>query len=203
MPWTIQKRGNKYCVIKRGGKTEKCHDNKRQAETHMAALYASENKSLLWLEKDNNGLRQMLLVSSNNFEDREQEIVRKQALMDYVKSFSPNPLLFWHGGEPIGEIIDAQMVGGFLLELAKELPNKLVDLSRGSESSFRVQIAKIWDVIEANPGDWGASIGFQYIAGDEKDGIYDAIRKKETSILPIDAAANAFTHAHIIKEDSL
>lgn len=46
MPWSIEKRGDKYCVVKDSDhSTEACHDTKREAQDHMKALYSNEPKS--------------------------------------------------------------------------------------------------------------------------------------------------------------
>ena len=46
MPWHIQKRDDKFCVIKDAdGSTEKCHETEDQAKAHLRALYASEERS--------------------------------------------------------------------------------------------------------------------------------------------------------------
>lgn len=46
MPWQVEEREGKYCVIKEtDGSTEKCHDTREEANRHMAALYASENRA--------------------------------------------------------------------------------------------------------------------------------------------------------------
>lgn len=148
------------------------------------------------------GTRYLLIVSSNAYKDREDEIVSEKALQEYVKDFKPGkPLLFWHGGEPIGEIIGAEMKGPFLIEVAKELPNADVNLARDKkEPPLIVSISKVWDAIEKHDGKWGASIGFKFEKGDEQDKVYDDILKFETSILPLEAAANAVTNAIMFKE---
>jgi HK97 family phage prohead protease len=46
MPWRIEKREGKFCVIKEtDGSTEKCHPTRKEAEAHMKALYASETST--------------------------------------------------------------------------------------------------------------------------------------------------------------
>lgn len=46
MPWSIEKRGSKYCVIKDDdGHNQGCHDSRAQAERQRRALYASEEAS--------------------------------------------------------------------------------------------------------------------------------------------------------------
>jgi len=47
MPWKIEARDGEYCVIKYDGEVEKCHPTKAQANAHMRALYASEDKNML------------------------------------------------------------------------------------------------------------------------------------------------------------
>jgi len=46
MPWHIQQRGSRYCVIKDSdGSIEKCHRTKAEAARHMAALYANTEEA--------------------------------------------------------------------------------------------------------------------------------------------------------------
>lgn len=45
MPWRIDRRDERYCVIKEtDGTTEKCHGTRQEAVAHMRALYASERQ---------------------------------------------------------------------------------------------------------------------------------------------------------------
>lgn len=42
MPWHIEKRDDRFCVIKDAdGSTEKCHETEEMAKRHMAALYSA------------------------------------------------------------------------------------------------------------------------------------------------------------------
>jgi phage head maturation protease len=46
VPWHVEKREDRYCVVKEtDGSTEKCHDTREQATRHMAALYAAESEN--------------------------------------------------------------------------------------------------------------------------------------------------------------
>jgi phage head maturation protease len=46
MPWHIEHREGKFCVVKDAdGSTEKCHETEEEAKDHMAALYSSENRA--------------------------------------------------------------------------------------------------------------------------------------------------------------
>lgn len=42
MPWSIKRRDGKFCVVKEGGKVEKCHASRADAVKHQRALYANE-----------------------------------------------------------------------------------------------------------------------------------------------------------------
>lgn len=146
------------------------------------------------------GERLMFLISSNAFKDREDEIVREKALEEYVKNFTGNKLLWWHGGEPIGKIVDAQMVGAFLVEVAKERPNRAINLARkANDSPMDTTIKEVWDFIERKDTgiNWAASIGFRFVRDDIDDGVFEKILKFETSVLPLDVAANLFTFARV------
>jgi hypothetical protein len=44
---------------------------------------------------------------------------------------------------------------------------------------------------------WGASIGFRFVRDDIEDGVFEKILKFETSVLPLEVAANPFTFARV------
>jgi hypothetical protein len=112
-----------------------------------------------------------------------------------------NVLLFWHGGDPIGDIVDADYEEGFLLELARELPDAAVNLAREGEPEFKVSIRAVWDVFEADPVGWGASIGFKALRSDKRRRTYRTMLKHETSVLPISEAANLVTLSQIVRSE--
>lgn len=138
--------------------------------------------------KGKDGLRYIGLITSNAYVDRDNEFVSEDALKQWVDSAweggryqARNPLLFWHAGEPVGDVIWSDMRGSFLVEIAKERATPFA--------------AAIFDLIERDDIDWGVSHGFRDQAHDF-DGrwkIYRRIDKKETSVLPLAFAANAFT----------
>jgi hypothetical protein len=205
MPYTIIREGEQFCVHKRegerAGKRIACHDTREKAQRQIAALEASETKeSLVFLFKED-GRRRMFLISSNAYRDKEDEIVREKALRQYVDNFQPGgELQFWHGGDAIGQVVEAKMFGPFLVEIAEELPNKEIDLSRPGEPSYPTTIKQVWDAIEKSDIEWGASIGFKFQKGDEQDKEYEEILIFERSILPRAAAANAVTLSKVLKE---
>lgn len=148
--------------------------------------------------------RYMFLISSNAYEDRATDIVREKALTEYVDHFKPNPHLYWHGGDPIGEIIAAEMHGPFLLEVSRELSDARINLARDQdEPPLLVQRAAVWDALEKNTIPWGASISFYYQKGDEQDRVYETILKKETSTLPLEDAANGITLSNVIGGENM
>jgi hypothetical protein len=148
-----------------------------------------------------NNLRHMFLISSNAYRDREKEIVRQKALQRYVDNFQPGgELQFWHGGDAIGQVVESKMFGPFLVEIAQELPDKQIDLSRPDESPYPITVKEIWDAIEKSDIEWGASIGFKFKKGDEQDKEYEEVLIFERSILPRAAAANAVTLSKVLKE---
>lgn len=144
--------------------------------------------------KDASGRRYMFIVTSNGYKDREEEWIPAAELKNYVercwideKTFhSDNPLLFWHDERlKAGDIIWADMQGSFLIELARE----------GDDPISKA----LWDYREANPGGelWGASHGFRYRER-SAEGVYAGVRKKETSFLPLWAAANLLTASEVL-----
>jgi hypothetical protein len=147
----------------------------------------------------------MVIRSSNAYEDREQEIVRQKALQGYVDAswkdnefVGDNTLLVWHAGDPIGDIIYAETVGPFLLEVARERPNAIVNLADEGEPRIDTTVKVVWDALEMD-SELGASIQFGYVTSDRKDGVYEVIYKIETSVLPRWAAANIITDSEIIR----
>jgi hypothetical protein len=196
MPVKVVRRGDKFCVEEPNGKPVKCHAVKADADAHARAINANIHKSMIDIYKSDSGLRHVLLISSNAYEDRDEEIVMEKALVQHVKDFEPGgKLLFWHGGQAIGTVQDAWMSGPFLVEIAQELENKVIDIARQGEDPFLIQRAKVWDHIEAHKGDWGVSPGFVALRSDADDGVFEDIRIVERSILPRKYAANYFTYA--------
>lgn len=52
MPWEIEKRSGEFCVINQtSGEEEDCHATRTDANSHMAALYASESSKEVPMEK--------------------------------------------------------------------------------------------------------------------------------------------------------
>jgi hypothetical protein len=156
--------------------------------------------------KGSDGARYMFIITSNSYKDREAEFITSQALERYVEKAwiaddvckTDNALKFWHDDPTlplpdIGEIVWADMEGPFLIEVGKEAPNTWAK--------------SVFDYREAHPDEkWGASHGFYYeekrINPGKGEATYDEIDKFETSILPLSAAANAFTFSGVVSMKS-
>lgn len=157
---------------------------------------------------DQSPLRLAIIISSNAYIDRQREIVRQKALEDYVESawkgnmfVGSNPLLVWHGGDAIGDIVYADMEGPFLIEVAQERPDGPVNLAKRGEAPVMTTVKAVWDALENSDIDWGASHEFLYAVKDREDGVYDNILKLETSVLPRENAANGYTFFAVIGDN--
>lgn len=159
------------------------------------------------------GLRRMVLVSSNSYRDREREWLSSDALQEYVNKSWLGPELFvtdntaflWHEDDekpnpkPLGPIVWADMEGPFLVEVVKELANTVV-WHKGDAYPGSI----LWDYIESTPEEkWGASVGFavelKEVNAKEGETTFKQIRKVETSVLPLRYAANPYTFAGIAR----
>lgn len=169
----------------------------------LRATRMSEKKSLTSILKGDDGRRYMFIITSNAYIDREQEILKHDALKALVDAkwdgdtfIGDDVLLFWHKGDPIGDIVYADMVGRFLVEVARERADAPIRLGSGKKA----RIAQVWDFIEhtGKALEWGASHGFKYYPRDREHGVYNRIvRKWETSVLPVQYAANSYTYAGV------
>lgn len=143
--------------------------------------------------------RYMLLITSNSYKDRDGEIISEAAWRDEIERkwdgdqyVGNDDLLFWHTGQPIGEIIYSDLHGRFLVEVARELPGAI------QWNNVTLKISDVWDIIERRKRAWGCSHGFRYPANALEDGVYSEVRKWESTVLPVVRAANPFTYAGVI-----
>lgn len=143
------------------------------------------------LKRAADGRRYLGLISSNPYRDRDEDFVTEKALREAIdrewrggKYIGKNVVLFWHDGPPIADDIFADVESRFLIEIAKE-----------RDTPFA---RAIFDMIEARPDiDWGVSIGFYSTPEDKERGIFRAIRREESSVLPRAFAANPYTHVEV------
>lgn len=199
MPYKIVKQGNKYAVVNQDtGKVMGKHPSKSSAKAQLGALYANvpDAKKALTISITAKGdKRYMFLITTNAYEDRENETITSKALHEYVEkawenNLPPQPLLFWHGGDPIGKIVWVDTEGPFLIEVAEEIPGTF------THKGLEYPVSEIWDYLQRKPEGWGASHGFDYLKSDDRT--YERIAKFETSVLPIEKAANPYTFSGVI-----
>ena len=144
--------------------------------------------------KGMDGKRYILVVTSNSYEDREEETITTDALKEYVSAkwiaddqyHSDEPLLFWHDDRlKIGDLIWGDTRGPFLVELAREADSPIAK--------------SIVDYLETATEKWGASHRFAFHKSSrDDDGVYHRIYKQETSILPREDAANIATFSGVL-----
>lgn len=163
------------------------------------SLFKSELKPGQYITRSKaDGLRYMFIITSNSYQDRDDETITSKALEQYEASCYPgeglfycdNPLLWWHDDDvPMGEIVAVNYSTPFLVEVAKELPTPTARI--------------LWDYAEANGDNAGASHRFGYREEDRQpDGSYTSIIKQESSYLPErQLAANLMTYAGVINKE--
>jgi len=200
MPVRIAKRGNKYCTTEPDGTTIACFDTYEEARAQQQAINA--NKALVLPGVNDDGRRLMILVTSNAYRDREGEIVAERGLQEYADGKTmttpeQNVLLFWHDGDPIGDIVYAECYKSFLIEIALERENARVNIGERGGDPIETDIKTVWDNIEATPGQWGASHGFRVI-GKSNDGVIYPFDKYESSIVANGYQANWYTLSEVI-----
>ena len=198
MPVMIRHRGDKWCTVEPDGSTIACFRTRGQAVDQLAAIEA--NKAIVLPGSD--GLRHMLLITSNAYRDREGEILKEQGLKEYAEGKFPtkpteNVLLFWHEGDPIGDIVYAECYKSFLIEIARERPNAEINIGTFDGERIETEIKTVWDNIESRPGEWAASHGFQAI-GKSKDGVIYPFDKFESSIVADGYQANWYTLSEVL-----
>lgn len=128
---------------------------------------------------------------TNSYQDREKEFFTSKTLSDFVDRYESNEIKgaawFWHTpGSKFGTIYQQAIVEDhFLFQLGKYDDT---DVGR----AFKAFFAKYPDghpVIA--PWGWGASHGYAYDQADrERDGTYNWVDIKESSVLPVHHAAN-------------
>lgn len=166
-----------------------------EAGSADSAIVALENKSFgakLFTGKD--GRKWLLTWTTNAFEDREEEIFTTRAIESYIKAVEDadekGTCQFWHiPGTDFATIRWQGGIGRFLVEMSTFDDTKMGRWFKG----FFEKYPEGHPVIA--PYGWGCSHGYNYRKVDRLDGIYNWFDKKETTILPIDAASNVFTLA--------
>jgi hypothetical protein len=148
--------------------------------------------------KSANGLRYILSITSNSYEDRENETITSAALKAYEESCYPgegayhndNPYVWWHDDDVVmGRIVAVNYSEPFLIELVEEIEGDIVS-------------KVLFDFAEKNGHKAGASHRFGYRETDRTpNGDYLHIYKQESTFLPDRGlAANGMTYAGVLND---
>jgi len=148
--------------------------------------------------------RRWLAFSSNNYEDRDKEIVSQKALeADVLRRKADGqygPLRWWHVGEP--DPTDAVAPWGQGIDLGS------CDFSAMS-GPFLVESGtfandKIGNVIAAKADKLALSIGFFHPRGEpDADGVFHHIRQFERSLAPAGKVSNPLTALYVPGVDNM
>lgn len=191
MPWHVERRGGKHCVIKNGTReSEGCHMTRPEAVEQVQALYANEpkeqGKSFSVFKDSKNQLR-WLMISSTAHRDRDGEIVSLQALKeDVARNTGTSPLRWWHvPGVDIGDCDTRVVIAGSLVE----------------SGTFRNET--IGQRVAKKAHDLECSIGFRHPTHEpDVSGVFHTIEVFERSLVPRGRAANPFTKV-VVKETTM
>lgn len=167
-------------LVRNGLATYDKKDNLILTARGIRALQPPKQKSFA-VFKDHTGRHRWLAVSSTAFQDRDQEIVSTEALVNDVARTdaldTAGPLRFWHiPGLDLGDCDYAAVSGRTLLE----------------SGTFRDE--RYGQALKDSPQEWQISLGFLHPA-DQPDsaGVFHKIQRFERSIVPAGRASNPFT----------
>lgn len=184
-------------MIKRGG--EAAEDAKaalpkiRAAAKKFGIEFSTKAESGFIIEKDATGQYRVIMWPSNNFIDRDGEIISKAAHEDYVAWVNENKdlmpvLLAWHTpGTAFKHTVDfIDFVDGFLFMSAPLEESEAQTLKNLSEEV-----------------DLGMSHGSFVLGRDKNDSrVVTKYRMFEASVLPLERAANPFTALETLNKEA-
>lgn len=173
-----------------------------------APVLTDKGKRLLEQQNDNgkaftlkvlNGNKNDYLMTwtTNAYTDREEETFTLKSIKEYVKQCdereNKGTYQFWHiEGSDFADIVAQTVSGKFLVEIGKF---KKTDVGQAFKMFFSKYPNGHPDIA---PNGWGCSHGFVYQKQDREDGVYEWFDKRETTILPLEEAANVFTLMEIL-----
>lgn len=192
----IKHEGDKWVLYSHSGKRLGSFDSEAAAKKREREInfFKHQDKELdvgFKVFEDPDGNLRWLSISSNAFEDLDNELFTTKALEEAIeyadKEGERGPLLIYHVPAAVVGQCDYQALSGrFLVESGTfddtPLGNKAVEYFVNSDEEHQV------------------SIGFQYHEGDEEDGQYDWLRILERSVTPFGEAANPWTDFKVLGE---
>ena len=171
--------------------------NKTEALSKLRALYAAEGMDIpatkdaaFAVFKDAAGSYRWVMLSSNSFRDRDNEIVSTKALdSDVARADSDHdygPLRWWHVGVPFGPGLD---LGD--CDFNAMIGKMLIESGTFRDPAFAQAIAAKADQLQG-------SIGFTHPFDEpDREGVFWHIRRFERSLVPRGKAANPFTQLYV------
>jgi hypothetical protein len=143
-------------------------------------------KSHIVIKQAKNGTWRWVMTSTTAYQDQDRETVTKAAIREDVahadKTGNYGPLLWWHTKYRLGTC-DFNMVAG----------PTLIESGTFRNGFIAKAVAKAANGL-------GVSIGFLPLPWEQLGPVYNFIRRKERSILPLKYASNLFTRLTVIKE---
>lgn len=138
-----------------------------------------EAKGVFSSFKDANGIWRWMVINTNKFEDREGEIFSEKSHKEYIayveKTGDWPELWLWHTpGTKIGVASMVDYVDGFVVHAG----------------TYDEGFDDVAERLQKMQSKTGVSHGYEYLEGDEKDGVYDHYRTFELTLCPAARAAN-------------
>jgi hypothetical protein len=226
MPYTIRERNGMYCVVKKDdpeGHSFGCHPTKERAVSQIGAIESSERENSVMFKEDANGQMWFVGTYSNQFKDRQNQIISEEAHLKYIewlKETGVKPQItlyhmpryapgFWVAVMKAHEmgLINNNTLSGIMRDFYKDYAiaeTEKVIYSNG----FVIVVAKVYDnkkelvkQLQNVAGELGMSHGF--VPGKYSDSIYDEYKSFEYSVLHRSRAANVYTDAKIFGGNEL
>jgi len=137
--------------------------------------------------------------TTNAFKDREEEMFTTKALEEFVDRHDADEtkgeFWFWHiPGAKFADVKWRAMSGRFLVEAG---PFNDTEVGQTFQKFFLDNPNGHSDFAKQG---WGTSHGYLYNAEDRKDGVYDWLEIKESTVLPFHVASNQFSPSPMILE---
>ena len=165
----------------------------QQPEPDPVAEIATQlSKGFKTLGVDGQGRTWFMIAPTNAYFDREGEAFATKALNDYVNRHADQKVKgeawFWHvDGSKFGTIQEQAVVGEHFVAQFGTYDDTVMG------NAFKQFFTKYPDshpVIA--PNGWGASHQYDYFYEDRKDNVYEYFDIQESTVLPLDVAANVF-----------
>lgn len=210
-------RGNKY----EGPQKQEAINKLRKLYAQVGKNPPTENKA--YFHKDKAGQTWFIGIYSNNFEDREKEILSWESHLDYAKWLKKTgikpPIIAMHLPQYDSVLHLARFLefglGGISAEQFNAESMKLYESTAIGQTELVIPMngfvlvfgkilpnkESVVEIIKSSNVSWGMSHGFIPVV--EGDGVIEKYRAFEFTYLPVSIAANEFTTIEIKKEETM